>query len=80
MLDSNEIAVLQGQKKTYVDMGYNNILETDSVKMPEFVSADDFSALTSGFKGGRLSIDNVKGQILIRRIDGNVGAVIGVFD
>lgn len=77
MLSPDEIATLQGQKQTYYDMGYNNILESNDVKMPNFISSDDFAALTEGFKGGLVQIDTVKGQIIIKDREGTPRILMG---
>lgn len=73
-LNEEEIQLLQGQKKTYYDMGYNNILEAEGVKMPDFVSADDFAALTEGFKGKNIRLDPVSGNLIVN--DGEVDRII----
>lgn len=80
-----EIQTIQDQQYDYTSLGYDKSLTKSVIgdvssgilsglgAENQFLSADDFAALTEGVKGGNLSIDVVKGLITIR--DRETGAI-----
>lgn len=79
ILNEAEIVFLQNLKKTYDRLGFNKSLHRET-PIPDFVSADEFAALTEGFIGGKLTLDLVKGQIIVFDENGLARIIIGNFD
>ena len=79
LLDDEPIQTLRNLRKTYLDMGLNRSL-FKTIPIPEFQSADDFGARTESFKGSLISIDTVKGRILVKDRNDVNRVIIGNFD